>query len=366
MVAEAAMKAVAAGLAGVMMSLAIGAAAQTVPTPRTALLVLAKKDTALSIVDPATLKVVAKVQVGVNPHEVIASEDGRTAWVSNYDNGSAHTITVVDLAGQRVVKTIDLGPLWGPHGLAVSGGKTYFTAERAKVIGRIDPATETVDRVLGTGQIGTHMLWVSKDGKKIVTVGVGSGTMDLMTQRAGGPDEMSPKLLSKQGGVSTHGKDGPQVPDWDENVVTVGTYPEGFDLIADAQGNPQTIWVANAGEGTISVIDFASHTVTATIPAELVTANRLRFTPDHRWALVSREKNGNVGVVDVAQQRVVKQIPVGTGAAGVLIEPDGSRAFVSCSPDNWVAVIDLKTMAVVGKIQPGTEPDGVAWAVRRE
>ena len=339
--------------------------AQTTPTPRTSLLVLAKKDTALSIVDPATLQVVAKIPVGVNPHEVIASADGRTAWVSNYDNGSAHTITVVDLIAQRVTRTIDLGPLWGPHGLFVSGGHTYFTAERAKIIGRLDPATESVDWVLGTGLIGTHMLWVSPDGRTIVTVGVGSGTMDLLTQRAGGPDEMQPKLLSKQGGVSTHGKDGPQSPDWDETLVKVGTYPEGFDVIPDANGNPQTIWVANAGEGSISVIDFATHTVTATIPAQLVTANRLRFTPDHTVAVVSREKSGEVGVIDVAQQKIIKQIAVGTGAAGVLIQPDGARAFVSCSPDNWVAVIDLKTMSVVGKIQPGTEPDGLAWAVRQ-
>ncbi len=346
-----------------VMGVATFAMGQAAPTPSPALLVLAKKDTALAIVDPKTLQVVAKVQVGTNPHEVIASEDGRTAWVTNYDNGSAHTITVVDLIAQRVVKTIDMGALWGPHGLFVSGGKTYFTAERAKVIGRIDPASESVDWVQGTGQLGTHMLWVSRDGKKIVTVNVGSGTLSLLTERAGGPDEMQPKMLSKQGGFTTRGKDGPPAPDWDEAFVRVGSYPEGFDVMADANGDPQTIWVANAVEGTVSIVDFARKSVTATIPAELMTANRLRFTPDRKLALVSRDKSGDVGVIDVATQRVVKQIAVGTGAAGVLIAPDGGRAYVSCSPDNWVAVIDLKTMAVVGKIAPGTEPDGLAWAV---
>jgi YVTN family beta-propeller protein len=341
------------------------AVAQQTPTPATALLVLAKKDTSLAIVDPATLQVVAHIPVGVNPHEVIASADGRTAWVTNYDNGSAHQIHVVDLVNQKVKKVIDLGPLWGPHGLAVAGDKTYFTAERAKVVGRIDQSTETVDWEIGTGQIGDHMLWVSPDGKKIITANVGSGTMSLMEERPLRPEDYPPKLLSKQGGIVTRGPGGPPSPDWDEQVVKVGGWPEGFDVLTTPDGNPETIWVANAVEGSISVIDFASHQVTGTIDAGLTTANRLRFTPDRKYALVSREKNGNLAVVDVASRKVVKEIAVGTGAAGVWIQPDGARAYASCSPDNYVAVIDLHTMKVAGRIQPGTEPDGLAWVVRK-
>jgi YVTN family beta-propeller protein len=339
-------------------------AAQTTPTPSPALLVLAKKDTDLAIVDPATMAVVAKIPVGVNPHEVIASADGRTAWVSNYDNGSAHIITLVDLIAQRVVETIDLGPLWGPHGLAFADAHMYFTAERAKIIGRIDPATESVDWILGTGQTGTHMLWVSRDAKKIVTVNVGSGTLNLIAQRAAIPADMPPAKLSKQGGVTTHGPDGPRTPDWEIRIVKAGGYPEGFDVLAGANGDPGTIWVANAIEGSISIVDFASGAVTHTIPAGLTTANRLRFTPDGKLALVSREKSGDLAVLDVASRKVIRQIPVGSGAAGILIAPDGARAYVSCSPDNWVAVVDLRSMTVAGKIQPGNEPDGLAWAVR--
>ena len=340
-----------------------GALAQSATTPATALLVLAKKDRALAIVDPATLKVVAKVPVGVNPHEVIASEDGRRAWVTNYDNGSARTITVVDLVGQRVEKVIETGALWGPHGLFVSGGKTYFTAERAKVVGRIDPESESVDWVLGTGQVGTHMLWVSRDGKKIVTVNVGSGTLSLLEEGAVVAEDMAPGKISKQGGVAK--RDGADEPDWTERVVKVGGYPEGFDVIPDEGGGPKTVWVANAVEGTVSVVDFASGTVVKTLDLGVKTANRLRFTPDFRRALVSVQKGPDVSVVDVGTGTVVKRVAVGTGAAGVLVAPDGGRAYVSCSPDNWVRVMDLKTMGVVGKIEAGMEPDGLAWAVRR-
>ena len=331
-------------------------------TPATSLLVLAKNDRMLVIVDPATMGVVARVPVGPEPHEVIASDDGRTAWVTNYLNGSDHTITVVDLVAQKVVKTIDLGPLWGPHGLYVAGGKPYFTAERVKVIGRLDPAGETVDWVLGTGQVGTHMLWVSRDGTKIVTVNVGSGTLSLLEQKPAVAADEPPGKPSKAGGITR--RNGVETPDWTERVVKVGTYPEGFDVMADADGNPVAIWVANAVEGTISAVDWSSAGISRTIDAGVPTANRLRFTPDGRLALISRQKSGDLAVVDVASGRVLRQIPVGSGAAGVLIAPDGARAYVSCSPDNWVAVVDLKTMTMVGKVMPGTNPDGLALAVR--
>ncbi|ADW70263.1 YncE family protein [Granulicella tundricola] len=328
------------------------------------LLVLAKHDEMLSLVDPGTLKVVAKVPTGGNPHEVIASADGRTAWVTNYGNGSLHSIRVIDLMGRRVEKVIELGPIWGPHGLAFADGKVWFTAEREKLIGRIDPATEGVDWLMGTGQTGTHMLWVAKDASEIVTVNVGSGTMNLFTrnpvgtlQKAGGPP-------SKAGATTMHGDDPAPVPDWEQRIVKVGGLPEGFDVIPDAEGHAQTVWVANAKEGTVSVIDFATGQVTATIEAGVPTANRLKFTPDHRMALISREKSGELTFVDVASRKVLKRVMIGTGAAGVLVAPDGKRAYVSCSPDNDVVVVDLASMQVVGKIEAGMEPDGLAWAGR--
>ena len=129
-------------------------------TPKTALLVLSKQDHTLAIVDPDSFHVAARVPVGEDPHEVIASTDGRTAYVSNYGFGAFHTLAVIDLAGQKALKPIDLGPLRGPHGLVFVQGKVWFTAEAAKVIGSYDPATGKVDWIMGTGQNRTHMLYV--------------------------------------------------------------------------------------------------------------------------------------------------------------------------------------------------------------
>lgn len=334
-------------------------------TPPNALLILAKRDQTLAIVDPVTLKVIAKVPVGEDPHEVIASADGRTAYVSNYGGGRLHTLAVVDLLNQKALPAIDLGPLGGPHGLTFAGGKTWFTAEAAKVIGRYDPATEKVDWVLGTGQNRTHMIYVSPDMKWIFTTNVSSGTVSIIekTMRPAGfggpPPPMRPDAPpSPRSGPPPGGPPGPPTADWDQTLVKVGGGPEGFDVSPDQK----EVWVANAHDGTISIVDPVAKVVTETLAADVQGANRLKFTLDGKLVLVSTLGGADLTIIDAATRKTIKRLPIGSGAAGILIEPGGGRAFVACSPDDYVAVVDLKTLAVVGKIQAGKEPDGLAWA----
>lgn len=312
------------------------------------LLVLSKQEHTLSVVDPSSLRVVAKVPVGNDPHEVIASDDGTTAYVSNYGFGAYNTLTVVDLVTNKAARTVDLGPLRGPHGLAFAGGKAWFTAEAAKAIARYDPATHKVDWILGTGQNRTHMIYVSKDGQRIVTTNVSSGTVSIIDQEA-----------VRMPGPPPGGPVGRSRTDWNETVVRVGSGSEGFDVSPDGK----EIWVANAQDGTISVIDFHEKKVVQTLAANVRGGNRLKFTPDGKRVLVS--SGPELVVLDASARRVVKRIPIGHGSGGVLVEPGGTRAFVACGPDNYVAVIDLKSLAVTGHIQAGAGPDGLAWAIRR-
>ena len=318
-------------------------------TPSPALLALSKRDHTLAIVDPVSLKVVGKVPVGDDPHEVIASTDGKTAYVSNYGFGAFNTLAVIDLVAQKPLTPVDLGALRGPHGLTFVGGKTWFTAEGAKAIGSYDPATKKVDWILGTGQNRTHMIYVTEDLQRIYTTNVSSGTVSIMEKSAATGSSTSSRLMAIPGG------------DWNETVVRVGDGSEGFDVTPDSK----EIWVANAHDGTISIIAIPVKTASQTLNANVRSANRLKITPDGKLAFVSMLGAGDVAVFDVASRKEVKRIPVGHGAAGIEMQPDGSRVFVACTPDNYVTVIDVKSLAVVGHIDVGPEPDGLAWAVRR-
>jgi YVTN family beta-propeller protein len=331
------------------------------------LLVLSKTDTTLAIVDPATLKVLARVPSGPDPHEVEASTDGKLAFISNYGGGAYNTITVVDLVGRKSLRTVDLGPLRGPHGLIFTGGKLWFTAEAAKAIGSYDPAANKVDWVLGTGQNRTHMIWVSPDQKLIVTSNVSSATMTIVEKTVGGVRGPGPGPgpggLGRgpaPGGTPGGGPGrGPQA-DWEETMVPVGRGAEGFDV----SPNGKQLWAANAQDGTLSILDLATKRVIQTLTANVNGANRLKFTPDGKYVFVSTLGGPDVAVFDTATHAEIKRIPVGRGAAGILMQPDGTRAFVACTPDDYVVTIDLKSLAVTGHLDAGKQPDGLAWAVR--
>jgi len=334
-------------------------------TPAKALLALAKRDRTLAIVDPSSLKVLAKVPVGPDPHEVIADADGKFAYVSNYGGGAYHTLAVVDLVAQKALPPVDLGALYGPHGLAFVGDKVWFTAEGAKVIGSYDPATHHIDWVCGTGQNRTHMIYVARDLRWIITANVASGTMSFIEKSGPGagvfPSGSALAPPAPPPGAPPGPPPGPPAGNWNQTLITVGRGPEGFDVSPDGK----EVWVANAQDGTVSIIDIATRKVTETLAADVVGANRLKFTPDGKLVFVSSLRAPDVAIFDAASHSVAKRLKVGTGAAGILMDPDGSRAFVACSPDNYIVAVDLKTLEVTGRLEVGQDPDGLAWAIRR-
>lgn len=342
---------------------------QATATPANAILVLEKEQNTLVIVDPVSLIIVARVPVGDNPHEVAVSDDGKTAYISNY---GGNTISVADLVAQKPLPAIDLGALRAPHGLEFVSGKLYFTAEGAKVVGRYDPATQKIDWVIGTGQDRTHMVIVTKDLKTVLTSNVSSGTISIIEQAApgqgrgpggpGGPGGRGPGGPGRPGGPSGPPGGGPGRggPDWSVTNVAVGRGSEGFDLTPDGKA----LWVANAGDKTISIIDIAARKVVQELPST-GNANRLKITNDGKYAFVSDLGGSDLLIIDVATRKPYKTIKMNASSEGLLMSPDGTHAYTTLNDHDSVAVIDLKTLTVTGEVKTGRGPDGLAWAARR-
>ena len=116
------------------------------------------------------------------------------------------------------------------------------------------------------------------------------------------------------------------------------------------------IWAANARDATVTIIDVATKKATQTFPIPVKGANRLKFTPDGKRVLISglgaRAGDSSLVVMDASTHKEVKQLNLGGGAAGILIAPDGSRAYVAVSTADKIAVVDLKTLEVTGKSTP--------------
>jgi DNA-binding beta-propeller fold protein YncE len=54
-------------------------------------------------------------------------------------------------------------------------------------------------------------------------------------------------------------------------------------------------------------------------------------------------------------------VVIGEAPVGILIQPDGKRAYVAAMQSGKVIVVDLEKLEIAGSIQPGNAPDGMAW-----
>jgi YVTN family beta-propeller protein len=325
-------------VAALLLSAAGGARAQQVPaTPAAAshLLVLNKADNTLAIIEPESLKVLGTVAVGEGPHEVVASRDGRTAYVANYGTQQVvgSTISVIDIAARKELKRVDLGALRRPHGIVEVGGKIYFTAETNRAVARYDPAADKIDWVMGTGASVSHMLVVTPDGKKAYTANMLSDTVTALA--VGGPP--TPPNIAH---------------------VAVGKTPEGIGISPDGR----EVWAANRAEGTVSIIDTATDKVKETIAKFSVLPFRVAFTPDGKHALIPDPEGGELIVFDAATRKVAGRVKIEGAPLGVVATADSRRAYVTLGAKNAVAAVDLEKLTVLGTVETGKGPDGVAWA----
>jgi YVTN family beta-propeller protein len=222
------------------------------------------------------------------------------------------------------------------------------------------------------------MIVVSDSLDRIVTSNVSSGTLSIIEQvssPSGGPP---PGAVPPPGAGVPPGNTfvtagtppgfaqpgGPRKT-WRVTNVPAGLGAEGFDVSPDGK----ELWAANAQDATVTIIDVASKRPIATFPLSVNRANRLKFTPDGKHVLISGlgggpdSAGGNLAILDMATRKEVKQLDLGGGSAGILIVPDGSRAYVAVSARDKVAVVDLHTLEVTGQIPTGKGPDGLAWAI---
>ena len=312
------------------------AAAQTPSVAR--LLVLLRNASALAFVDPASGKVLGRVPVGKDPHEVAVTPDGKMAFVASPSEG----ISVIDVPAMKELRRVDTGTLSAPHDVLYAGGKLYFTAEGFKTIGRYGPAANKIDWMLGVGQDGTHMMVLAKDQQTMWVPNRGSNSVSVIEGVVGGP----PKFRITA-------------------IPVPGKAPEGLDLSPDGR----ELWAATRGDGAVSIIDTASRKVAQSINLKLADANRLKFTPDGK-VLILDGGIGTLVVLDAASRKEIKRLKVApgdSGDGGVFVMPDGSRAYLGLRNDHSVVVVDLKTLEVVNRFAMGPDsgPGCINWASLR-
>jgi YVTN family beta-propeller protein len=267
--------------------------------------------------------------------------------VTNYGTQGApgSSVTVVDVPSGTAVRTVELGPGRRPHGVCwLDGRRALVTAEGIRSLLVLDVEAGKVEAAIETGQDVSHMVVATPDGKRAFVANIGSGSVTAL-------DLAGRKVLAQ---------------------IATGKGAEGIDISPDGK----QVWVTNRDADTLSVVDAASLAVLASLPSASFPI-RVKLTPDGKRALVSNAKAGDVGVFDVDARKEVARIrmplPVvsaagrvlpfeGTVPIGIVIAPDGARAFVAHANADAVAVVDLKTLSMTRSLTAGREPDGMAYS----
>lgn len=306
------------------------------------LLVANKAEHTLGIIDPEAGKQVATVpEGGVTGHEVIASPDGRFAYVPIYgDSGvgkpgsDGSNLIVVDIAARKIVGNVDFGhgvrphsPLFGPK-----DGLLYVTTELEKSISVIDPKTMKIVGAVPTGRPESHMFAITSDGRYAYTTNVGSGTVSVL-------DIAARKTL---------------------DVISVAPVVQRIALSVD----DRYVFTSDQSKPQLAVIDTSTRKVTQWIPMP-ATGYGSAATPDGNWLVIALPGAKQVGVINLKTMKVEHTIDVPAAPQEVLIRPDGGVAYVSCDASHKVAEISTSDWTVTRLIDAGAGADGLAWAAQK-
>lgn|SRR5208282_78668 len=309
------------------------------PPSRGVLLIANKGDQTLGIIDPDAGKQIATVpESGVTGHEVIASPDGRLAYVPIYGNSGVgkpgtdgSNLVVVDIASHKIVGNVNFGhgvrphcPMFGPK-----DGLLYVSTELDNAITIIDPRTLQIVGSVPTGRPESHMFAITHDGRFAYATNVGSGTVSVL-------DLAARKTL---------------------DVISVAPMVQRIALSID----DRFVFTSDQSKPQLAVIDTSTRKVAQWIPMP-ATGYGSAATLDGKWLVIALPGAKQVGVINLTTMKLEHTIDVPASPQEVLIRPDGAVAYVSCDASRKVAEIRTSDWTVTRLIDAGPGADGLAWA----
>ena len=312
----------------------VGAGAQ-------ALLVANQGDATLSVIDPLSGRRIAVVEEktpGVHGHEVVASADGKTAYLPIYGRTGVgkpgvdgHEMLVIDVPSHAVVGRVEFGHGVRPH-LPVLDAKRhllYVTTELDNAVTVIDTRTLKIVGKVPTGAEQSHMLVLSSDGTRGYTSNVGPGSVSVL-------DMVGRKTIA---------------------VIPVAGEVQRIAISDD----DRWVFTSDTAKPRLAVIDTKTNKVAKWVDLP-GTGYGAAATADGKSLLIAIPATDEVAVVDLSAMKVARTIKVPARPQEVLIQPGAAVAYVSCIGVGKVAAIDLKSWDVARVIDAGPGADGLAWA----
>ena len=320
---------------GLVILLGASVASAQAPEVGGTLIVVNKGAASASIVDVSTGQILKTLPTGEGPHEVVVSADGSTAVVTDYGARSGgNTLTVIDVPGLAVARTIDLGSHRRPHGIDFMPGDEIVavTTEQSRHVVLVNVETGEIVSELPTEGDVSHMLAIPGSADLIYTSDIRDATVtEIEVAR----------------GASVRKFKVPVTPE------AVGVTPDGSE-----------VWVGSNDLGVVSVVDTESGEVTQALEG-FGWPYRIVFSDDGKTALLPDLRGNELRIVDVESRSDKARVSFpDAGPQSVVFSADGKYVFQTLSQQDRVAVIELETGTVIGYLPTGYRPDGVAHTAR--
>ena len=293
------------------------------------------------VIDPATLKVVDKFRVGINPQHVVPSWDLKTLWVTNNAEGRTDgSLTPIDPATGKAGKPVAVDDPYNMY-FSPDGRSAIVVAEARRRLDFRDPHTMALQNsLLMPGCPGINHGDFSIDGRfAIFTCEFKKGTLakiDFVDHKLIGYLELSQRGMPQDIRISPDGK-----------VFYVADMRSGGVFVVDGERFVELAFIAT-GMGAHGLYPSRD-------------AKRLYVANRGSHMVYSRpDGKGSVSVIDFATRKVVTNWPIPGGGSPDMgnVSADGMTLWLSGRFDDEVYAIDTTTGAVK-KIPVGTEPHGL-------
>jgi len=291
----------------------------------------------VSIIDPATNKVVGTITgIEVN-HGAAAAPDGSRYYISNEERS---TLEVVDRKTLAITRSI---PLSGhPNNISISkdGRRVYVSIAVAPgAVDVIDTASlERVKTIPVKGAV--HNTYVTPDGKYVVSGSIQSKIITVIDQKT-------------------------EEPAWSLQM-DLGIRPLAFTTNPD--GSTKWILVQLSGLNGFAVVDFDTRKEInriklpdlppgkATYPVGGNESHGMAVTSDGKTLVVNSRLNSSIYFYSLPDLKVLGSTEVGRSPDWVTLTPDGTKAYVANAASNSVSVVDIKAMKEITRIPVGEVP----------
>src|SRR5215813_7567425 len=289
----------------------------------------------VDIIDPATNKVVQKIQGIEVPHGVALSPDGTRAYISCE---AESTLWATEAKTGKVIAKV---PLTGhPNNISISkDGKRVFVgiAVAPGAVDVIDTASlKNIKSIPVKGAV--HNTYVTPDGKFVVAGSVAGKMLTVI-------DEDTLQLAW-------------QLP------FDLGVRPMAFEKAAD--GSTNRMFVQLSGFDGFAVVSFKTHEEVTRIKnpdkpggghAEGgAPSHGVGVTPDNKNLWVNSSPNNGVFVYSLPDLKLQGYVATGEVPDWITFTPDGKMIYIANSGSNSVSAIDTAARKEVARIKVGEVP----------